>query len=111
MDEHASTVNFTVLPSQLQALQSSALSVVRGGKVGIRVKLISPAPVGGATIQLEVVGATPGVSIPTTVTVPANGTYLTFYALTSKTMDAPQPVTIKATWKGVEKTFTFSVNP
>src|SRR5205814_3149391 len=52
----------------------------------------------------------PTATVLTTVTVPANATTVTF-AITTKPVAAVTAVTIKATYNGVAKTATLTVNP
>src|SRR5204862_5339823 len=74
-----------------------------------KVTLGAAAPAGGAVVMLA--SNTPiAATVPVSVTVPANATTVTF-AIATKQVAAATAATITATYSGVNKTATLSVNP
>src|SRR5207248_3312229 len=73
------------------------------------VTLTSAAPAGGAVVTLTS-GNTNAATVPAAVTVPAGATGASF-AATTKTVTAVTAVTLTATYSGVAKTATLTVNP
>src|SRR5207248_2840902 len=85
-------------------------AAVRGG-VGStgRVTLGAAAGAGGAVVTLTSNNLN-AATVPASVTVPANATTATF-AITTKAVIAVKTVTITATYSGLAKTATLTVNP
>ena len=69
-------------------------------------KEVKRAPAGGAIVTLASNNPN-AATVPTTVTVPANATTVTF-AITTKAVTAVRAVTITATYNGVAKTATLT---
>jgi hypothetical protein len=95
----AGLVGVTVNPAAVTGAAGSTGTVTLG----------AAAPAGGAVVTLA--SNTPiAATVPATVTVPANATTVTF-AITTKAVTAVRAVTITATYNGVAKTATLTVNP
>jgi hypothetical protein len=101
-------VTLTLNPSLVGVSVNPAAVTGPAGSTG-RVTLGAAAPAGGAVVTLA--SNTPiAATVLATVTVPANATTVTF-PITTKTVTAATVVTIKATYNGVAKTATLTVNP
>src|SRR5206468_3784002 len=75
---------------------------------GNLVYLTGPAPSTGAVVTLS--SAAPSATVPASVTVPAGATSARFNIATTN-VAAPTSVTISASYGGVTKTATLTVNP
>ncbi len=71
--------------------------------------LTSAAPAGGAVVTLASNGN--AATVPVSVTVAAGATTKTFVVNTSGAVTVPTVVTLTATYSGVVKTATLTVNP
>lgn len=105
------TAQLTVLPpNKLTQLTLSSSSVTSGAKVTGTVSLDYPAPTGGSLVTLQAQGG--GVrTIPANVLVAAGATQATFEIDTLWDGGSPASATITATFAGVSKSVTLSVQP
>jgi len=92
----------------LGSISANPNPVVGGSPSTGAVMLSSPAPAGGALVALS--GASAVVAVPNGVTV-AQGAGTATFGITSSVVAAPTLVTLSATYGGVTKTMTFTVNP
>jgi trimeric autotransporter adhesin len=104
----AKTATLTVNPPLVGVTVSPAAVMGGVGSTG-RVTLGTAAPVGGAIVTLASSNVT-AATVPASVTVAAGATSATF-AITTKVVTAVKAVTITATYNGVAKTATLTVNP
>ncbi len=95
----AGLVGVTVNPAAVTGVAGSTGTVTLG----------AAAPAGGAIVTLASNNLN-AATVPATVTVPANATTVNF-AVTTKAVTAVTAVTITATYNGVPKTATLTVNP
>jgi hypothetical protein len=95
-------------PASLSAVSVSPTSVVGGNAAQGTVTLTGGAPSGGAVVSLS--SANPSVvAVPSTVTVAAGASSVTF-AVTTSTVTANTSVGITATYAGVSRATTLTVN-
>jgi hypothetical protein len=97
--------------SAAAALSSISVSpaTISAGQTGAGVvSLTAPAPAGGATVSLA--SANPAVAVPAAVTVPALGTSAVF-SLTTSQVSSSMVGNIVASYAGVSKSVTVTVNP
>ena len=101
----------TVKPAALSSLSLSPSSVVGGVSTTYnKVYLTGPAGAGGAVVSLA--SSNPAVaSAPASVTVAAGATSSPYFTITTVQVAAATPVTITATYGGVSKSGTLTVNP
>ena len=106
----ARTATLTVNPPAAGLVGVSVNPAAVTGPAGSTgtVTLGAAAPAGGAVVTLK--SNNVNATVLGTVTVPANATTVTF-AITTKPVTAVTPVTITATYNGVAKTATLTVNP
>ena len=106
----AKTATLTVNPPAAGLVGVSVNPAAVTGPAGSTgtVTLGAAAPAGGAVVTLK--SNNVNATVLGTVTVPANATTVTF-AITTKPVTAVTPVTITATYNGVAKTATLTVNP
>ena len=108
------TATLTVNPPQLTALSLAPNSVVGGNASTGTVTIGSAAPAGGVVVNLSAIPAAgssaSSVSLPATVTIPANATSATFKASTSGVASA-QSLTITATLGGSSQSATLAILP
>ncbi|MGJ5817302.1 S8 family serine peptidase [Paludibaculum fermentans] len=104
------TATLTVNPTSLSTFTVSPLSVA-GGKplTSAVVKLDSPAPAGGAVVQLT--SSDPSVQVPATVTIPAGATTSANITITTSVVNAATQVILTATYAGVSKAATITLTP
>ncbi|MGA3044768.1 MAG: Ig-like domain-containing protein, partial [Bryobacteraceae bacterium] len=104
------TAILTVKPASLTAVNLSPKSVVGGhSTTNNTVTLRGPAPAAGAVVSLS--SSEPTVAtVPVSVTVPAGATVSPTFTITTTAVAAQTPVTISATYNGVTKTATLTVN-
>src|SRR5439155_9645718 len=105
--EQANTATQTENPPLVVTVTPAAVS----GGVGStgRVTLGAAAPVGGAIVTLASNNLN-AATVPASVAVAVGATSATF-AVTTKTVTAVTAVTLTATYSGVAKTATLTVNP
>jgi hypothetical protein len=101
----------TVNPAALSSLSLSPSSVVGGvSTTHNKVYLTGPAGAGGVVVSLA--SSNPAVaSAPASVTVAAGATNSPYFTITTVQVAAATPVTITATYGGVSKSGTLTVNP
>jgi formylglycine-generating enzyme required for sulfatase activity len=92
----------------LQALTLSQTSVTAGASVTGTVTLSAAAPAGGASDTLQ--SGSTAAQVPASVTVAAGQTSAPF-TITTQAVSAAQNVTVTASYAGVSKTATLTVNP
>jgi hypothetical protein len=97
----------TVVPVTLSAFSCSSGSMTRSGTDACTVTLNAAAGSGGLSVSLS--SSNPAVTLPATVTVPANATSADFSATISSVTTA-QRVTLTATSGTVFKTFALELN-
>jgi hypothetical protein len=98
----------TVAPgAALAAIAANPNSVVGGNAATGSITLTGAAP---AALSVALGSPSGAVSVPATVTVPAGATAATFGIATSP-VSAQTVTSLTATYNGVEKTATFTVNP
>jgi hypothetical protein len=103
----ALTVN--PVPAALSAVSVSPSSI-GSGQSGIgTVNLTAPAPAGGAVVTLSS-SNTSAATVPASITVASGATSATF-TVTAGTVNASTPVTLTASYVGVDATFALTVNP
>jgi hypothetical protein len=102
------TVNAAPAVAALTGLSIAPASVTGGGSATGTVTLSGAAPPGGAAVALS--EADDAVTVPGTVTVAAGATSTTF-AVATAAVTAPRTVTVTASYGGVGKTATLTVNP
>ena len=73
------------------------------------VHLNSPVPTGGVVVSLS--SSNPGVVPPPSITVPAGASVSPAFTITTSNVIAQNVVTITASYNGVNKTDTLTVNP
>ncbi len=98
-------------PTSAAALNSVSASpnpVVGGNASTGTVGLTAAAPAGGATVALS--SASPAFSVPASITVPTGATGANF-SITTAVVTSPNTGTLSATYSGVTKTTTLTVNP
>jgi hypothetical protein len=95
-------------PALLGSLSVSPASVIGGQSAMGVISLSAPAPTGGATVSL--VSANVAAKVPATVSVPAGATAATF-SVTTSVVNALSVGNISASYAGVTKTTTLSVQP
>jgi hypothetical protein len=100
------TASTTVMPAPLYSVTSSASSVTAGNSLTGTATIAGLAPTGGAVVTLS--SNDPDVTVPANATIAANGYHVAFAIHT--TVNAGGPVTISATYRGVTKTVTITVN-
>ena len=91
----------------LSALSCSSDSFARSGTVACRVILSSAAPKNGMTVRLA--SSNGAVSVPATVTVPANTTSAGFMATVSR-VESAQTVTLIASASSISNSFVLHLN-
>src|SRR6516164_5202118 len=104
----ASTNSTLTLNPPLVSVSVFPAAVTGGNGSTGTVTLGSAAPVGGAIVTLA--SNLNAATVPASVTVPANATTATF-AITTHAVATVRVVTITATYSGVAKTATLTVNP
>jgi hypothetical protein len=92
----------------LSAISASPNQVTGGASSTGMVTLTSAAPAGGVNVSLS--SASSVVSVPTSVTVAQGGNSATF-GITTSQVTATTSVTLSASYAGVTRTTTFTVNP
>ena len=107
----AHTATLTVNPpgAALAAVALNPATVTAAAGSTGTVTLAAAAPAGGAVVTLAS-NNTNAATVPVSVTVPTNATEATF-AVTTKVVAAATAVNISATYKGVVKAATLTVNP
>jgi hypothetical protein len=104
------TANLTVNPVALLSVALSPASIVGGVSTTFnKVNLTGPAPAGGIVVTLT--SSVLGVGVPASVTVAAGATASSFFTITTSAVAAPTGVTISASYHGVIKTASLTVNP
>jgi len=96
-------------PASLSALTLSPSSVTGGNSSQGTVTLTAAAPSGGAVVALSS-GNTNAATVPASVTVPAGATSASF-AVTTRAVTASTAVGITASYNGVARAATLTVNP
>ncbi|MRR05413.1 MAG: hypothetical protein EG828_00485 [Deltaproteobacteria bacterium] len=107
----SNTAEVDISVSQAATLNSLSLnptSVSGGATSQGTVTLSGPAPSGGAVVTLS--SGNPAATVPASVTVPEGSTSATFTTSTTS-VTVSTPVVITATYGGVTKTATLTVNP
>jgi hypothetical protein len=101
----------TVNPPTTYAVKLAASMAVGGNAlIENQVQLDGPAPSAGATISLS--SSNPAVAaVPATTTVSAGLKESLYFTITTKAVTVATPVTISATYQGVTKSATLTVNP
>lgn len=94
--------------SMLSAMTLTASAVAGGSSVGGTVTLSAAAPAGGATVLLGSSGS--AALVPSSVAV-AQGATSAAFTVTTQVVSAATPVTISASYAGVTRTATLTVNP
>lgn len=97
----------TVLPEALTSLKVTPASVVGGRMAEGTVTLSGPAPSGGAIVRLSLPESA-GVSVPSTVTVPAGALGVSFPIRTAP-VPAPRTVQLSASWDGEIQTAVLTL--
>jgi hypothetical protein len=105
------TAVLTVRPVALSSFTVSPASVKSGVSAAAnRVFLDGPAPAGGTLVTI--ISSAPSLAIvPAQVMVPAGATYSAYFSIQTTAVVASTPVTITATYSGVNKTATLTVTP
>jgi len=98
----------TAVPPALASIGASPASVVGGGTATGTVALTAAAPSTGATIALS--SASASVVVPSSVNVPGGATSASF-GITTTAVTTTTATSLSATYSGVTKTTTFTVNP
>jgi alpha-tubulin suppressor-like RCC1 family protein len=101
----------TVNPPVISSVGLFARSIVGGdSKTGNKVSLTGPAAAGGAIVILT--SSNPAIAaVPASVTVAAGATQSPTFTITTNWVKASTPVTISASYGGVTKIATLTVNP
>jgi len=99
------TVNYAVLKS----VSVSPTSIVGGGQVTVTVQLEQPAP-GGLLTVVSLVSDNSHLNLPTSVLVPTGQTQASVQATTTA-VATTQIATIKASYRGVDKTTPLTITP
>lgn len=94
--------------TSLSAVGASPNPIVGGNASTGTVVLTGAAPAGGAVVGLS--SANPAASVPANVTVPASATSATF-AISTSVVSVPTVGTLSASYDGVTRTATLTVNP
>lgn len=104
------TATLTVNPTLLSTLTVSPSAVV-GGKsfTYCLVKVDSPAPAGGSTVLLT--STDPVAQPPASITIPAGATTSAVFTIPTSLVQNSTPATITASYGGVSKSVTVTVNP
>jgi hypothetical protein len=97
----------TAVPAALSAVSCSSSSMTGSGTDTCTVTLSAAAPSGGLSVKLA--SSNSAVTVPATVTVPANATSATFAATVSSVSTA-QAATLTATTGSVSKSFALQLN-
>ncbi|MFO1326790.1 MAG: hypothetical protein U1F56_05485 [Rubrivivax sp.] len=92
----------------LQTLALSPTSVTGGTSVTGQVSLSAAAPAGGAVVALS--SSQAAVGVPASVTV-AQGATTAFFTATTTAVNTSVGVTVGASWQGVTRSATLTVNP
>ncbi len=105
------TANLTIKPTTLSVLTISPAALVGGATgTGNRVALDSPAPAGGAVVLIS--SSNPAVAaVPASVTVAEGTATSPNFSIVTTAVAAATPVTISASYGGVTKPATLTVNP
>jgi uncharacterized protein (TIGR03790 family) len=104
------SASLTVNPISVSSLTLSPTSVAGGASTTTnKVTLSSAAPAGGAVVSLS--SSDPGVTVPASVTVAAGQTVSPTFTITTSSVAATTFVTISATYNGLTKNATLTVNP
>jgi hypothetical protein len=98
----------TAMPAALNALTVSPSTVTGGQSATGTVTLTGGAPVGGSIVSLT--SANSAASVPSSVTVPAGATSTNF-AVNTTTVSSTTIGNITASYAGVNKSTTLTVNP
>lgn len=105
----SSTKSFQITPPQMDKIVFNT-NVIRRGQTNLtRVYINTVAPAGGVTVTLEVTDPLTGVTIPTTVTIPAGAKLSDRFAIATDPLMDPATVVIKATVNGSSVSNSFSV--
>ena len=104
------TAILTDNPVALLSVVLSPTTVVGGVSTTLnKVNLNGPAPAGGVSVNLG--SSDPGVGVPASVTVAAGATASAAFTITTSAVSATTPITITATFNGVNKTAILTVSP
>jgi hypothetical protein len=99
---------FAVDPPSLKSLSLPSKTVTGGSPADALLSLNGLAPPAGATVTMS--SSSPLAVVPATATVPA-GLPTHFVTIDTSPVDAPTPVTITATWKGVTFSAQLTLTP
>jgi len=113
---------FTVLNTEIQAVEVDSANILGGESVKGRVRLSAPAGAGGVTISIALNNGAHGTLDKTTVTVPAGETGSDDFTLTTQLLSAQEIIQISATKQGYPSPppadvtvralgLTFTINP
>lgn len=100
--------NPTVSAAALNSVRVNPSAVIGGQSATATVNLTGAAPAGGATISLS--SANAAASVPSSVTVPASASSATF-PVTTSSVSSTNIGNISASYNGITKSATFTVNP
>ena len=98
----------TINPAILSSLNLSTGTLVGGNSLTGTVALNGPAPSGGAIVSLS--DNSTSAQTPASITIAAGATSATF-TITASPVSTPTAVTISATYNGINKQGTITINP
>ena len=103
------TVNPALVTAALSSVAVSPTSVTGGGSSTGTVTLSAAAGTGGVTVSLSS-SNTLAATLPSSVTIPS-GTSIGTFSVTTKSVTSTSAVTLTASYSGVSKTASLTVNP